>query len=669
MLPAHRIPARLVVAALLAVATACGEQPSPTAIPKLNDASLAAGDNGKVKLRVVHLSTNTLKLNGPTVDADFSIYNSGVPVSGISVSAEIVQPAASRQAIASTPTKCSPGDPAGFLPVGGCDMILPASADNSAPIGVGTLVEGPATFTMHVYQTVGATTTELSSKSVGITLVGKPSISALTLASATLAIGGPTTTWNGTVVNPAGTLQNVFLQAYIVQNGIRRPAGGLSASCGAPAGNLPNGSCAMSFSTSAPGNALPSLEVGAATFELTLNQTVGSSTVTFDTKSLAITLVSTTPTIESVTFASPQLVIGATSGYTVQIKNPGFPVSPVLLQGEIVQDTPNGTVRRGTTAGFMQCGQAVGILPTTGTGVCTMQLPAVVPGPGPLGTLVPGLARFVAHLRHRTSTGDVELDTETVEITLISANPAIVSLTLDSYQIAIGESVDYTVEVRNPGPPISLALLQGEMRQDTPDGLVVHGAGGFSTDCGAGIGVLPTTGTGTCSLRLTVTASNTSVGGTFIPGLARFVLQLSNEGTSPPTALDSKTVEVTLLAAAAVRIADLQLPTSIAIGAVGNYTATLVNPTSAGLAGVGLQGWMEQGTTRHAANGTAVNCLVQSPGLLPVGTCVMTSTFTASNTGSGTGTFVVGAATLRLEMTQGGTLLDVKLVPITLTTP
>ena len=72
----------------------------------------------------------------------------------------------------------------------------------------------------------------------------------------------------------------------------------------------------------------------------------------------------------------------------------------------------------------------------------------------------------------------------------------------------------------------------------------MRGAGGFSAQCPAAAGFLPP---GTCTMALTVTASNTAGGtGTLVEGPAHFVLRLLRADGVTETELDRKTVEVFL---------------------------------------------------------------------------------------------------------------------------
>jgi hypothetical protein len=149
---AHRTCARLFLIASLVVG-ACTEQTPPTGVAAGVNAAMSAAagaNNQKVKVKTLQLSSNTLRINGPSVSGNVTIGNSGLAIpSDVVVRAEITQGAASRQAV-STPTQCSstPGD-AGKLPTGSCDMTFTASSSNLAS-GSGTLSAGSATFTLHV---------------------------------------------------------------------------------------------------------------------------------------------------------------------------------------------------------------------------------------------------------------------------------------------------------------------------------------------------------------------------------------------------------------------------------------------------------------------------------------------------------------------------------------
>jgi hypothetical protein len=109
---------------------------------------------------------------------------------------------------------------------------------------------------------------------------------------------------------------------------------------------------------------------------------------------------------------------------------------------------------------------------------------------------------------------------------------------------------------------------------------------------------------------------------------------------------------------------------TITIDGVGtDYMASVDNPGTSG-GGFVLQGWIDQGSASRAAGGTVIECGADN-GILPNGTCGgLTFSVSVNNTtSSGTGTLVAGAATFRLELTQNGTLIDSRSVPISLVSP
>src|SRR5262245_58266855 len=141
----HRRSAPLLLLASLA-AGACTEQTPPTGVGVGVNAAVSAAagtNNQKVKVKTLQLSSNTLRIDGPSVSGNVTIGNSGLAIpTDVVVRAEITQGAASRQAV-NTPAQCV-SNVAGKLPTGSCDMTFTASASNLAP-GSGTLSAGPAT--------------------------------------------------------------------------------------------------------------------------------------------------------------------------------------------------------------------------------------------------------------------------------------------------------------------------------------------------------------------------------------------------------------------------------------------------------------------------------------------------------------------------------------------
>jgi hypothetical protein len=320
---------------------------------------------------------------------------------------------------------------------------------------------------------------------------------------------------------------------------------------------------------------------------------------------------------------------------------------------------------------LVTCGSNVGVFPP---GTCTISLPTSASNSaGGTGTLVQGGAVFELDLIQTSGGVSTTLDVRTIAITL--AKPTITSLSLATTSLVLdGPSVDYTAVLQNLGAPVSDVLLQGELVQTQGGVTVTVGAGGTVIDCGAGIGVLPTSTPASCSAQFVVTASTTAGGnGRLTYGAAQFVLHLYKApANGSPTELDRRTVPVTIVTPAT--IASITPASSfIVLGAsFTSYSTTLENNGSP-LSDVSIQGWINQGSARRAAGGRVVVCGSESSGVLPTGTCVVPSDIVASNQTSGSGSLVTGPATFELELRVGlgGTVVDKKFIPITLvaTTP
>lgn len=150
---------------------------------------------------------------------------------------------------------------------------------------------------------------------------------------------------------------------------------------------------------------------------------------------------------------------------------------------------------------------------------------------------------------------------------------------------------------------------------------------------------------------------------------------------SPPRRWTQVTKSVTFtatgLASSLPTITSLVLstPTIVIGGSGGTFTATLLNPGTATLSTVVLQGWIEQGSARRASGGAQVTCGSAAIGELPPGTCTDEFSFSADNTSSaGTGTLIPGPATFVLELkqqlaAQPEVIFDTESLPITLAAP
>jgi hypothetical protein len=653
MLRQRRSPHHLIVAAALVAVSACGDHrgPSSPLVPSDSPSAIAGGAS-KVKLKTLQLSANTLRIDGPGETAALTIGNSGQAIqSGISVRAEVVQGAASRLAL-DVPTQCLPGDPPGFLSTGECAMSVPFTVSNSTT-GSGTLVPGAAVFVMHVLQTSSGTV-ELATKSVNVTLVSSPSITSLTLVSTTLAIGGPSTGWTATMQNPAKSLQNMVLQGAIVQGPAIRTTGALQVSCGSAPGVLPPGTCTISSSAGAANSnaGLGTLVPGPAQFQLSLIQ--GQTTI--DMKSVAVTLVSSTPSISSLVLDATSIVIGSGVEYTVQLQNPGFPQSDIILQGEMVQETENGTVVKGAGGFSIDCGSGLGILPTIATGSCSLRFGATALADAIGGAFVPGLAHFVLHLYSApVNTTPVEYDSKTVEVTLLPNTPTFTSVVPASSYVVLGSGfTGYKAVINNPGGPVTGATLQGWISQ----GGARRAAGGTQSSCkDAPSGVLPT---GSCITLGDIVASNALSGvGTLVLGPATFELELAINGTI----VDTKSAPITLVPTTP-SIVSLDLESSsIQIGGSTHFNATVFNPGSSNLTSALVQGSITQGSVESPAGGVVLVC--PSTGVVAPGACNVRFTVNPSNQDG----LVVGAAQYVLKFYVGGVVQDTRSVPITLTGP
>jgi hypothetical protein len=151
--------------------------------------------------------------------------------------------------------------------------------------------------------------------------------------------------------------------------------------------------------------------LGPATYELELKHFDGTTETIFDTKSIPITLVATTPSIVSVVLTSTTLPIGVSTQYTATLFNPSGAAlsSVVLIQGEMAQ----GTTVHAAGGTVLTCGPVQAEMPP---GVCVMTFTAIAQNDAGAGTLVAGPAQFTLKLYHN---GTV-LDSYTTAVTLTS---------------------------------------------------------------------------------------------------------------------------------------------------------------------------------------------------------------------------------------------------------
>ena len=657
----HRTCAPLLLLAGLAAA-ACTEQTPPTAVAVGVNAAVnaaAGANNQKVKVKTLQLSSNTLRIDGPSVSGNVTFGNSGLAIpNNVVVRAEITQGAASRQAV-NTPTQCV-SEVAGKLPTGSCDMTFTASASNLAS-GSGTLSAGSATFTLHVIQTSDAGDTELASKSLLVNLVGTPGMT-VTISPTTVLIDGAAATATAVIQNPANSLQGVLLQGWIVQgaapNQTRRPTGASLVTCGSNSGVLPPGTCSMTIAVTASniGAGTGLFAAGPATFELDLVQSSGSTNTTIDVKTVPITLVWASPHLTRVALAFTTLTIGgAAVDYAVDIQNGGAPQSPVVLIAQIHQTTSGGTVIKQADGLAVSCGGAPGELPTTGTGVCTIQSHLNALGDANGGALIPGPAVLFLDL-----IGDSkELDRQEVNITLVATPASIGGVRLPK-DFPLGAVTGITAVLQNTGPALQgmvfrTAISQGNARRET---------GERQVQCpGSQVGELPTDG---CTLAAGVFAMNAPNPGTgtLIPGAATLELYLDQTSGGTTTTLDTRLIPINLVMSGPGIIGLALSAPNVLIGGQLDYTATLYNPTGATIPSAFIQGYLSQDSiVDFGTGGTDLTCSGAAEAELPPGVCQVTFTLNTRNL-DGAPAWSAGEATFRLELIAGATLLDSKSVTV-----
>jgi hypothetical protein len=178
--------------------------------------------------------------------------------------------------------------PIGELPAGTCDLDFTLGASNTGG-GSGTLVPGPATARFVLMSGDGSVIYD--DYTTPVTLVKAVTIDAVSINSTTLTIEGGHVSYIATVSNrTAATLNVTVVQAWIDQGGATRAAGGLQVNCGAGVGELPPGTCAVSFVVSASNGSSGSgtLVPGAATLRWELKN--GNTDAVYDVFTMAVTL-------------------------------------------------------------------------------------------------------------------------------------------------------------------------------------------------------------------------------------------------------------------------------------------------------------------------------------------------------------------------------------------
>jgi len=305
--------------------------------------------------------------------------------------------------------------------------------------------------------------------------------------------------------------------------------------------------------------------------------------------------------------------------YTVVMHNStGATQTGVFIQGLL--DQP-GEVERAAGGRLVTCVATVGNLPA---GDCTMSNVPISASNlnGGSGTLVPGAATFLVELGQGTSV----VDTKSIPVTLLAPqNVTSVTVTPQVGVVDVGNTLALTATV-TAGGGISTAVNW------------ISSNTAVATVNGSGV----VTGVSPGSVTIT----------------ARSVANFTKSATVPITVQAAGTGAFI----GSIGLSNASFPNGV--NPAGEWTATLFNNTGSPISGVFLQGTIVQGTNEFGAGGTDVLC--PTNGLLPTGICVMTFSYATRNI-DGPGPFVPGPATLKLVLQTETTVLDTKLVPVTIT--
>ena len=426
---------------------------------------------------------------------------------------------------------------------------------------------------------------------------------------------------------PVGTVLPVSPAVQIVtgHHG-HNPVGGLSVTCAITSGggslSLPSGAA-----TEGPTGTYtcPSWTLGPAAGANTLTVTASNldpsapgGSVVFSATGIAcatICITSITPSSSNVILESGNPI----TNYTVVVHNStGSIQTGVFIQGLLDQ---TGGVERAAGGKVVDCTATLGSLPV---GDCTMQqVISASNSNGGSGTLVPGAATFVLELIQ----GETTADTKSIPVTLLAPqNVTSVTIAPQVGVVDVGNTLALTATV-NAGAGISTAVNW----KSSNTSVATVNASGVVTGVSAG--------------NVTITAQS----------LANF----TKSGSAPITVQAAGTGAFI----GSLGLSNASFPNGV--NPAGTWTATLINNTGSPISGVFLQGSIVQGANEFAAGGTDVLCPT-TDALLPTGSCVMSFTYATRNI-DGPGPFVPGAATLKLVLQAGTTVLDTKLVPVTIT--
>ena len=329
------------------------------------------------------LPSTTIVIDGPLVSYTTTIFSSTQSFKGLSVRAFLVQQQV-RHAVGDQGIPCGFGSST-------CTYTNPVQTSGAVP--------GDAQFELQLLDASGVV---VSTADVRVTLVARQTISALTLSSTTLVLGGPDTSFGATLQNSGPSVAGAAIQGWIVQSGAnnaRRAAGGSAVQCGSGSGVLPSGTCTMAgaIAASNSGAGTGTLIPGAATFELDL--TVNGIVVAQSTVAVSITARATITGLSLGATASDTLLLeGSSAPFTATLRNPASSLSGISIQGFVTQ----GTARRFVGGTLITCGSVAGVLPSGSCAVAS-QLAASNNTAG-FGTLVTGAATFELQLVDSTGT-------------------------------------------------------------------------------------------------------------------------------------------------------------------------------------------------------------------------------------------------------------------------
>ena len=366
------------------------------------DVSLVVVPPAGPSISSLTLVNTTLTIEGPGTSYTATLQNPGPPLQNLTLQGWIVQ-GESRYAAGGFVVLCG-----GFavLPTGTCEVTSLAVVSNQHS-GVGLLVPGPAVFELELLQTVGGNTV-LDTETVQVELVaaGPPAITSITPNFAELMINGRTESASVAIDNPGPPQSTVRVTGWIVQPPfVRVMSHSENVECGGASGVLTSGACTTLASVRAVGQTGAPLGfvAGAATLEIELTVSDGTTETTLDTESIPITLVDPTPWIATSGLPS-SITIGSDVGFAVIVTNT---TDNTYTNNTLVVNVIQGGVTAEVGSAVVSCGG--GPLPK---GDCVVSPVTINVGSG----FNSGAAKV--ELRLYTNSGSTLLDVKPYDVTL-----------------------------------------------------------------------------------------------------------------------------------------------------------------------------------------------------------------------------------------------------------